>query len=320
MHDIEDLPVLILGYNRYDKFIRCISSLQAQGIKRIYVSIDGPKNDYDKKIQRKISNFCFKNSSDLNINYKNLNKNFGCRNGPIKGITWFFKENKYGVILEDDVILSKKCIELFYLLLREYQFNNNWMSISSFNEFTNNEVENLYDISVFRSWGWASWSEKWKIHLDFSKKIRNLSIWEIYNLLPNQYRKIETAEIIKSCQLNLFDAWDYEFNFSHLMNNKKSLTIGGINNYVYGFDSSATHTVNIDTIGINFKLFREREIDKSKILSLENKKQTLTLRKCGFPISTNKNIFQLIKDILRSLYYSFIFYLRITKRNLYKKL
>ena len=122
MHHIKDLPVLILGYNRYDKFIRCISSLQAQGIKRIYVSIDGPKNDYDKKIQRKISNFCFKNSSDLNINYKNLNKNFGCRNGPIKGITWFFKENKYGVILEDDVILSKKCIELFYLLLSVYFF------------------------------------------------------------------------------------------------------------------------------------------------------------------------------------------------------
>ena len=109
MHHIKDLPVLILGYNRYDKFIRCISSLQAQGIKRIYVSIDGPKNDYDKKIQRKISNFCFKNSSDLNINYKNLNKNFGCRNGPIKGITWFFKENKYGVILEDDVELGASC-------------------------------------------------------------------------------------------------------------------------------------------------------------------------------------------------------------------
>ena len=27
---------------------------------------------------------------------------------------------------------------------------------------------------------------------------------------------------------------------------KKSLTIGGINNYVYGFDDSATHTKNVE--------------------------------------------------------------------------
>ena len=32
------------------------------------------------------------------------------------------------------------------------------------------------------------------------------------------------------------DAWDYEFNFSHIVNNKK-FTIGGINNYVYGFET-----------------------------------------------------------------------------------
>ena len=75
---------------------------------------------------------------------------------------------------------------------------------------------------------------------------------------------IETAELIKSCQLNLLDAWDYEFNFSHIVNNKKSLTIGGINNYVYGFDDSATHTVNIENIGIDFDLFCERKLIKIK--------------------------------------------------------
>ena len=81
------------------------------------------------------------------------------------------------------------------------------------------------------------------MHLDFSKKIKKLTTWQIYNLLPKNIDLIETAEIIKSCQLNLLDAWDYEFNFTHIVNNKKSLTIRGINNYVYGFDDSATHTL-----------------------------------------------------------------------------
>ena len=318
MNAIKDLPVLILGYNRFDKFKRCLTTLQEQGIKTIYVSIDGPKNSNDKNSQRKIINLCKNNELDLHTTLRKWDKNYGCRKGPIKGISWFFEENKFGIILEDDVIISKKCILLFSQLLKEYISNENIFSISSFNEFTNKEVESIYNIPVWRSWGWASWSDRWKLHLDFSKKIKKFSILQIYNLLPIELRNIETAELIKSCQLNLMDAWDYEFNFSHIVNNKLSLTLGGINNYVYGFDNSATHTPNIENAGIEFGLFREREIDENEILELNKLKQIKTLEKCGFSISKNKNIFYLAIDIFKSFFYSFIFYLRKIKRNLIK--
>ena len=318
MLEIKDLPVLILGYNRFDKFTRCISTLKQQGLNNIYVSIDGPKNEYDLKIQKEIFIFCERNKFDLDIKLNNLNKNYGCRNGPIKGISWFLQENKYGVILEDDVIVSKKCMQLFSYLLEEYFFSKDLMSISSFNEFTNKEIESIYKTSVFRSWGWATWSEKWKLHLEFSNKIKNLSIWQLYNLLPKELKYIETAEIIKSCQLNLLDAWDYEFNFSHIVNKKKSLTIGGINNYVYGFDNSATHATKIENLGIDFELFCERKIDERKILKLDNKKNIYTLEKCGFVYSRKTSMLNLLKDLFKSIFYSFVFYLRIIKRNMTK--
>ena len=40
-------------------------------------------------------------------------------------------------------------------------------------------------------------------------------MWELYK---NAYRfqSFDTVKIIKACQLNLLDAWDYEFNFSHI--------------------------------------------------------------------------------------------------------
>ena len=44
MSDISNLPVLILAYNRFDKFNKCINTLYKQGIKKIFLSIDGPKN------------------------------------------------------------------------------------------------------------------------------------------------------------------------------------------------------------------------------------------------------------------------------------
>ena len=317
MGSIKNLPVLILGYNRFDKFSRCINTLYEQGIKKVYVSIDGPLNVYDRKAQENIRNFCKSNSLDLDIKLKILSKNYGCRNGPINGISWFFEENKYGVILEDDVILSKNCIEIFSFLLEENLLNRNIMSLSSFNEFTNKNIESLYSISVWRSWGWASWADRWKMHIEFSKKIKNFSIFQLYNLLPEELRKIETAELIKSCQINMMDAWDYEFNFTHLVNNKKSLTLGGINNYVYGFDSSATHTSNIENIGIDFSLFKERQINKEKVLKIDKVHNIATLEKCGFSNSINRNKIYLLRDILKGIYYLFIFYLRKIKRNMY---
>ena len=317
MGSIKNLPVLILGYNRFDKFSRCINTLYEQGIKKVYVSIDGPLNVYDRKSQENIRNFCKSNSLDLDIKLKILSKNYGCRNGPINGISWFFEENKYGVILEDDVILSKNCIEIFSFLLEENLLNRNIMSLSSFNEFTNKNIESLYSIPVWRSWGWASWADRWKMHIEFSKKIKNFSIFQLYNLLPEELRKIETAELIKSCQINMMDAWDYEFNFTHLVNNKKSLTLGGINNYVYGFDSSATHTSNIENIGIDFSLFKERQINKEKVLKIDKVHDIATLEKCGFSNSINRNKIYLLRDILKGIYYLFIFYLRKIKRNIY---
>ena len=94
----------------------------------------------------------------------------------------------------------------------------------------------------------------------------------------------------------------------------------GINNYVYGFDDSATHTNRIENIGIDFKLFCERNVDEFKIIKLEKNKEISTMRKCGFSTSKNKNIFSLTLDLLKSFLFSFIFYLRIIKRKAFKKI
>ena len=107
---------------------------------------------------------------------------------------------------------------------------------------------------------------------------------------------METAELIKSCQINMMDAWDYEFNFTHLVNNKKSLTLGGINNYVYGFDESATHAIDINSLGIDFNLFKERHININQVEKLQKKFILSTLRKCGFSKFYTKNKFSLMGE------------------------
>ncbi len=320
MQKLENLPVLILAYNRFEKFNRCIKTLNEQGIKKIYLSIDGPKNNNDLKNQEKIISFCKNNNFGTEIIINQFHKNYGCRLGPIKGISWFFSQNQYGIILEDDIILSKKCIEAFSYLLEKYFYNDEFLSITSFNELSNSKIENIYSMPLWRSFGWASWAHKWERHINFSKKIRYFNMWDLYKLMPKDFRSIKTVQLVKASQLNLLDAWDYEFNFSHLVNMKRSLTLGGINFLNYGFDDTATHTTNSDEIGIDFKLFNEREIDLKNIMQFENKKLIPIFSKCGFnynkAFTFKKNLF----DFLKFIFFSFIFYLRIIKRIMNKTL
>ena len=70
MQKLENLSVLILAYNRFEKFNRCIKTLNEQGIKKVFLSIDGPRNKNDLKIQEKIISFCKNN----NFEYGNKNK------------------------------------------------------------------------------------------------------------------------------------------------------------------------------------------------------------------------------------------------------
>ena len=320
MQKLENLSVLILAYNRFEKFNRCIKTLNEQGIKKVFLSIDGPRNKNDLKIQEEIISFCKNNNLDIEIKINKFTINYGCRLAPIKGISWFFSQNRYGVILEDDVIISKKCLQAFSYLLEKYFNNEEFLSISSFNEFTDSEIESIYSIPVWRSWGWASWAHKWESHIDFSKKIRYFNMWDLYNLMPKDFRSIETAQLIKASQLNLLDAWDYEFNFSHLVNMKKSLTIGGINNLVYGFDDTATHPIDLDQLGIDFTLFDDREIDLQNIVRLGNDKIILILRKCGFFYKRDFSFIKVLCDFNKFILFSFIFRLRIIKRIMYKTL
>ena len=320
MSGLNDLPVLILAYNRFDKFYKCFNSLKDQGIRKIFISIDGPTNNYDIISQKKILNYCKNNEYDLDIQIKYFNLNNGCRLGPLKGISWFFYLNRYGVILEDDVIISRNCIESFDFLLKEKINCKEYMSLSSFNEFTNNEKESLYSLPVWRSWGWASWSDRWINHIAFLKKIKRLSLWQLYQLMPFEFRSIETVKLVKSSQLNLLDAWDYEFNFSHIVNKKSSLTLGGINTYTYGFDNTATHTFDINSIGIDFDLFGEREINLAMIANIKKSYCEGTLNKCGFQISVNNSFLKKIIIYSNLIFYPLFFYMQKIKRIMYKRL
>ena len=110
------------------------------------------------------------------------------------------------------------------------------------------------------------------------------------------FRNIKIPEAISAKRI-YGDIYKWDI---HLLDNLNgTIKEGGINNFVYGFDDSATHTKDISNLGIDFSLFCERNIEISRILNLENKKIIATLKKCGFNNSRDQKFYYLIKDFCK---------------------
>ena len=104
----QDIPILVLGYNRPEHIRKLILSLRKVKPKKIYISLDGPKdNPVDIKKNNNVKREIQKIDWKCKIKKKYNKKNFGCRESVSRGISWFFRENRFGIILEDDCIPKK---------------------------------------------------------------------------------------------------------------------------------------------------------------------------------------------------------------------
>jgi len=251
-------------------------------------------------------------SCDFKTNF--IDTNFGCRKAVIQGISWFFNNVNYGLIVEDDVLLSSNVSNVMCELLQKYRFDENIMTISSFNEFILQDVNSITLSPIFRSWGWATWAHKWKEHLKFSNNLENLPIRSLAKFLPKKLRHIKNVRHVRACQLGLLDTWDYEFNFTHLALSKYSLTITGQNTLNIGFDSEATHTFfneNQDNMNKNFK---NKQIDIDSQIKLNELIRKKILKTSGFQEVKLNLVLNAIILFFESYRISILFYLRLLKR------
>ena len=100
-------PILILCYNRPYKLKKLLNIIKKIKPLKIYFNCDGPKkNNLDIKNTKNIRNIIKKFNSQRNIVYNFNSHNLGCKDSVQKGLDFFFKHEKMGIILEDDCIPS----------------------------------------------------------------------------------------------------------------------------------------------------------------------------------------------------------------------
>jgi hypothetical protein len=241
------LPVLIIAYARPALTRQLLESLKSCGIEKVYISLDGPKNNSIKQLQDEIRSTVAELESDnFKIIVRQNEANLGVALGVIRALDWFFSQCREGIILEDDLVISKKFIEFCDWGLQEIKNFPKCLLVSGYvlSPFVTQNNEAFF-CNYPMIWGWATNSERWLLirELIIRKKVFEFRI--IFNRRL-QFWYVGAAR----ANLGFVDTWDtqlaYEFvnEFYYCLLPKTAL----VNNV--GFDSSATHTKKPPRIAI----------------------------------------------------------------------
>jgi hypothetical protein len=274
--------------------MKLIDSLYDQGCKRIYIAIDFGKFD---EIIAKQSEYELLESmySDKFERFEvwRRTENLGVAASVITAIDWFFKNEDSGVILEDDLVISKDLLVFLSSGLEEFKNNKNIFSVSGSNFFpalTSKDFLTKY----FIGWGWATWRDRWeKAKLSYLSDVSRpvFSFNEFANFWNiGSYR----------CKIGKVDTWDIEL--TKFIRDNKFVNVISSSNLVsnIGYDEHAANTkLNKFPLGI--------PISKSVLRRKTYKDLKINV---GFDTALEKKVFgiKFIHKFLLFTYYRFTFY------------
>ena len=165
-------PVLLVVFLRADNITRQLEVL-AKTNRSVYISIDGPRTQEDKKLQenvyKAIKNFILKKRNKVKVLVRKENVGIAC--AVVTALDWFFSEQQQGIVIEDDLDFDTDFLTFMDYSLLKFNQDSRVMMISGNNYLSLGEQEPHGWMTNFpQTWGWATWASRWRIlRMSFSK-------------------------------------------------------------------------------------------------------------------------------------------------------
>lgn len=276
-------PALIIAYARPEGVKSLIESCIENGVKRIYVAIDGPKEDSSFNRQGKILDVIelFKGYKEISFFTLTHSKNLGVGVAVITAIDWFFSLEDFGYILEDDLVVNSGFFEFSKSALHLFAHDQRVFMICG-TEITGNNPNSTEAIWCHYPmiWGWSTWKNRWLVmrrELLLSKSTSQFSKTSI----RDNYWAVGANRVLDG----KVDTWDTPLAASFV--NHRWLSILPPVNLVSneGNDTNASHTSK-DSFGLNLPIQNLKE--KIDFLSRFREDQISIYNK-----SLEKNVFRI---------------------------
>ncbi|MEM6766871.1 MAG: glycosyltransferase [Bacteroidota bacterium] len=244
--------VLLLGFNRPESMQRVLERVRRATPSRVYFAVDGPRahKEGETEIVKAVQALAADIAWNCQVFTLFREQNLGCAQAVSSAISWFFSQEEYGIILEDDCVPDPSFFQFCEEILLRYKDDDRVMHVSGSNfhkGWQNVPTESYYFSSVPLIWGWASWRRSWEM---FDFELKSLPELKKSGFL-NQFlfnRKTVNTKVMKdlddisSGTQNTI--WGYQWLLSNYLNS--GLSVVPNKNLIknIGFEGSTTHDMD----------------------------------------------------------------------------
>jgi len=298
-----------------------LKSLHLAGVEKLYVQIDGPRpgNKTDLlKVKECIGTVISHRSNFQNLISNFSHENLGCGKSVTSGLDWFFSFEDRGIIVEDDILITKSFVQFAEEALDKFENDLDVWQINGWSPFN----QQIGCNSVFRTryanpWGWATWRNRWhqqRYRTEFAAEMKALELESNLKLrFDNKFDDYWNRNF-NFHDRDLTPEWDYQWVYEIWRNGGFAISPPFRMTTNIGFGSDATHTIRATRFQLpRFEICKPWELEECK----ENERKDMLLGYALFPDSfsrgSQKSLFnqkilievnhgiKLPKSILRSI-------------------
>jgi hypothetical protein len=214
--------VLLVVFNRPDTTRQVFEAVRRAGPPRLYVAADGPRPQVAGEAEQCEQVRAIVTAVDWQCEVQTLfrDSNLGCKHAVSGGISWFFEQEKEGIILEDDCLPSQSFFWFCQELLDRYRDDPRVNAIGGRNRHQDIlKSKCSYFFSKYNIiWGWATWRKAWQGYDP------NIEIWpeikrsaDFKKLFDTPLERWHFETIWDMCHSGLIDTWDYQWFLHRLL-------------------------------------------------------------------------------------------------------
>jgi hypothetical protein len=238
--------------------------------RRLYISSDGPRSD-KKGEKQKVLDLRKKlvDAVDWDCKVKTLfrDKNLGCRKAMSGAITWFFKNEEDGIILEDDCLPNQSFFKFCEELLDYYKDDKRIMHISGSQFIKNYKSKySYYFAKIEHCWGWATWADRWEY---YGTDLKDYSEENLKKFSKNKNVQNYWKNILEKMKRGEIDSWAYQWTFKIVERNGFCInpSVNLVSNI--GFGDNSTHTNAKDSPFANMEVYSISKINHPKVIRID---------------------------------------------------
>lgn len=244
-------PVLFIGFNRIQTAERVFEVIRSARPRKLYFAFDGPRDPEESKRCDEVRALVQRVDWPCEVHTLANEHNKGLRAGVSAAISWFFKHEEEGIILEDDTLPAPTFFRFCQELLEYYRNDQRIWVIMGNNLMTDytGEQDGSYYFSAHgygAPWGWASWRRTWnKYDVNMNKWPALRSSTRFHDFFLTAQEKREMLRTFESVHSGCINSWSYQLDVTRVMGHGVNILPNTDLVRNIGFGGDATHTVSV---------------------------------------------------------------------------